>query len=135
VASSYCEPRRRIPPISSIIRIEHVAAARWIRSHAGYRPDRFGAIGKLVHNWASAIVGVALAEVMTIGIEAEVEPLELWERCAAGATGDKRAFDHQNPVWLPVGCRRRVPKWFRKMLSLTGDRKLGSVSLQQINVD
>ena len=45
-----------------------------------------------MHNWASAIVGVALAEVMTIGIKAEVEPLELWERCAAGATGDQRTL-------------------------------------------
>jgi hypothetical protein len=49
----------------------------------------------VVHNWASAVVGVALAEVMTMGIKTEVEPLELWERCAAGATGDQRTFDHQ----------------------------------------
>jgi len=39
------------------------------------------------------VVGVALAEVMTMGIKAGVEPLELWEAVRQGATGRQRTFD------------------------------------------
>ena len=50
-------------------------------------------IAKLGHNCTSAVVGVALAEVMTMGIKAGVEPLELWEAVRQGATGRQRTFD------------------------------------------
>ena len=46
-----------------------------------------------MHNCTSAVVGVALAEVMTMGIKAGVEPLELWEAVRQGATGRQRTFD------------------------------------------
>jgi 3-hydroxyisobutyrate dehydrogenase len=56
-------------------------------------PVGAGTIAKLVHNCTSAVVGVALAEVMTMGIKAGVEPLELWEAVRQGATGRARTFD------------------------------------------
>jgi 3-hydroxyisobutyrate dehydrogenase-like beta-hydroxyacid dehydrogenase len=56
-------------------------------------PIGAGTIAKLVHNCTSAVVGVALAEVMTMGIKAGVPPLELWEAVRQGATGRQRTFD------------------------------------------
>ncbi|MBV9824527.1 MAG: NAD(P)-dependent oxidoreductase [Alphaproteobacteria bacterium] len=56
-------------------------------------PIGAGTIAKLVHNATTAVVGVALAEVMTMGIKAGVEPLELWEAVRQGATGRQRTFD------------------------------------------
>jgi 3-hydroxyisobutyrate dehydrogenase-like beta-hydroxyacid dehydrogenase len=52
-----------------------------------------GSIAKLVHNCTSAVLGVAPAEVFTMGIKAGVEPLELWEAVRQGATGRQRTFD------------------------------------------
>ncbi len=56
-------------------------------------PIGAGTIAKLVHNCTSAVLGVALAEVMTMGIKAGVDPLELWEAVRQGATGRQRTFD------------------------------------------
>jgi 3-hydroxyisobutyrate dehydrogenase-like beta-hydroxyacid dehydrogenase len=56
-------------------------------------PSGAGTIAKLVHNCTTAVVGVALAEVMTMGIKAGVDPLELWEAVRQGATGRQRTFD------------------------------------------
>jgi 3-hydroxyisobutyrate dehydrogenase len=56
-------------------------------------PIGAGTIAKLVHNCTTAVVGVALAEVMTMGIKAGVDPLELWEAVRQGATGRQRTFD------------------------------------------
>ena len=56
-------------------------------------PIGAGTIAKLVHNCTSAEMGVALAEVFTMGIKAGVEPLELWEAVRQGATGRQRTFD------------------------------------------
>jgi 3-hydroxyisobutyrate dehydrogenase-like beta-hydroxyacid dehydrogenase len=56
-------------------------------------PIGAGTIAKLVHNCTSAVMGVALAEVFTMGIKAGVEPLELWEAVRHGATGRQRTFD------------------------------------------
>jgi 3-hydroxyisobutyrate dehydrogenase-like beta-hydroxyacid dehydrogenase len=56
-------------------------------------PIGAGTIAKLVHNCTSAVMGVALAEVFTMGIKAGVEPLELWEAVRQGATGRQRTFD------------------------------------------
>jgi 3-hydroxyisobutyrate dehydrogenase len=52
-----------------------------------------GTIAKLVHNCTTAVVGVALAEVMTMGIKAGVEPVELWEAVRQGSSGRQRTFD------------------------------------------
>jgi 3-hydroxyisobutyrate dehydrogenase len=56
-------------------------------------PIGSGTIAKLVHNCTSAVMGVALAEVMTMGIKAGVAPLDLWEAVRQGATGRARTFD------------------------------------------
>jgi 3-hydroxyisobutyrate dehydrogenase-like beta-hydroxyacid dehydrogenase len=56
-------------------------------------PIGAGTIAKLVHNCTSAVMGVALAEVMTMGIKAGVAPLDLWEAVRQGATGRQRTFD------------------------------------------
>jgi 3-hydroxyisobutyrate dehydrogenase-like beta-hydroxyacid dehydrogenase len=56
-------------------------------------PSGAGTIAKLVHNCTSAVMGVALAEVMTMGIKAGVAPLDLWEAVRQGATGRARTFD------------------------------------------
>lgn len=52
-----------------------------------------GTIAKLVHNCTGAVIGVALAEVMTMGVKAGVDPLELWEAVRQGASGRQRTFD------------------------------------------
>ena len=44
-------------------------------------------------NSTSAVRGVALAEVFTMGIKAGVAPLDLWEAVRQGATGRPRTFD------------------------------------------
>jgi hypothetical protein len=46
-----------------------------------------------VHNCTSAVLGVTLAEVFTMGIKAGIEPLDLWEAVRQGATGRQRTFD------------------------------------------
>ena len=55
-------------------------------------PIGAGIIAKLVHNCTSAVMGVALAEVFTMGSKAGVEPLELWEAVRQGATGRQRTL-------------------------------------------
>ena len=60
-----------------------------------------GSIAKLVHNCTSAIMNAALAEVMTLGIKAGVEPLSLWSAVRQGATGRRRAFDRLAEKFLP----------------------------------
>jgi len=56
-------------------------------------PIGAGTIAKLVHHCTTAVMSVALAEVMTMGVKAGVEPLELWEAVRQGATGRQRSFD------------------------------------------
>jgi 3-hydroxyisobutyrate dehydrogenase len=56
-------------------------------------PIGAGTIVKLVHNCTSAMVGVALGEVFTMGIKAGVDPFEMWEAVRQGATGRARTFD------------------------------------------
>lgn len=43
----------------------------------------------------------AIAEAMTIGVKAGLEPLQLYEAMRAGATGRARSFDIVAPRWLP----------------------------------
>jgi len=60
-----------------------------------------GSIAKLVHNLTSTILMQAIAEAMTIGIKAGLEPLQLFEAMRAGATGRVRSFDIIHRRWLP----------------------------------
>src|SRR5207248_3520309 len=55
-------------------------------------PIGAGSIAKLGHNCTSAVLGVALAEVFTMGVKAGVDPVELWEAARQGATGRVRTF-------------------------------------------
>ena len=83
-------------------------------------PIGAGTIAKLVHTCTSAVMGVALAEVFTMGIKAGVAPLDLWEAVRQGATGRQRTFDRLGRFFVgparpgrfrlaPVaqGCRAR----------------------------
>ena len=63
-------------------------------------PIGAGSIAKLVHNCTSAVLGVALAEVFTMGIKAGVDPVDLWEAVRQGATGRVRTFDRLGSRFL-----------------------------------
>ena len=63
-------------------------------------PIGAGSIAKLVHNCTSAVLGVALAEVFTMGIKAGVDPVDLWEAVRQGATGRVRTFDRLGQRFL-----------------------------------
>jgi 3-hydroxyisobutyrate dehydrogenase len=56
-------------------------------------PVGAGTIAKLVHNCAGYAILAALAEVMTMGVKAGVEPLALWAAIRQGAFGRRRSFD------------------------------------------
>ena len=59
-----------------------------------------GSIAKLVHNLSSAVLNQVLAEAMTIGIKAGLEPLQLYEAVRGGALGRMRTFDPIARRWL-----------------------------------
>ena len=61
-----------------------------------------GSIAKLVHNLCSTVMMQALAEAMTIGVKAGLEPLQLYEAIRAGAMGRARSFDIIHRRWLPA---------------------------------
>jgi 3-hydroxyisobutyrate dehydrogenase-like beta-hydroxyacid dehydrogenase len=63
-------------------------------------PIGAGSIAKLVHNCTSAVLGVALAEVFTMGIKAGVDPVDLWAAVRQGATGRVRTFDRLGDKFL-----------------------------------
>ena len=79
-------------------------------------PIGAGSIAKLVHNCTSAVLGVALAEVFTMGVKAGVDPVDLWEAVRQGATGRVRTFDrlgnkfltgqHDRPISHCAYCTR-----------------------------
>lgn len=56
-------------------------------------PIGAGTVAKLVHNCAGYAILAALAEVMTMGVKAGVEPLALWAAIRQGAFGRRRSFD------------------------------------------
>lgn len=60
-----------------------------------------GTIAKLVHNCAHAAIGAVLAEVLTLGVKAGVDPLPLWEAVRQGALGRNRTFDIFGTRFLP----------------------------------
>jgi 3-hydroxyisobutyrate dehydrogenase len=53
-----------------------------------------GTIAKLVHNMASTAIGAVMAEVLTVGVKAGLEPVPLWEAIRTGAAGRMRSFDN-----------------------------------------
>jgi 3-hydroxyisobutyrate dehydrogenase-like beta-hydroxyacid dehydrogenase len=63
-------------------------------------PIGAGSIAKLVHNCTSAVLGMALAEVFTMGIKAGVDPVDLWAAVRQGATGRVRTFDRLGDKFL-----------------------------------
>lgn len=63
-------------------------------------PAGAGTVAKLVHNCASFSMMAVLAEVMTLGMKAGVEPLALWAAVRQGAAGRKRAFDRLSEQFL-----------------------------------
>ena len=56
-------------------------------------PVGAGTVAKLVHNCAGYSILAVLAEVMTMGVKAGVEPLALWAAIRQGAFGRRRSFD------------------------------------------
>ena len=56
-------------------------------------PIGAGTIAKLVHNCTSFALQAILAEVMTLGVKAGVDPLALFKAVRQGATGRARTFD------------------------------------------
>lgn len=71
----------------------------------GDKVIRVGDIGagntaKLVHNSASITIRLAIAEVMSMGVKAGVEPDELWHAMRQGAIGRARTFDRIGDRYL-----------------------------------
>ena len=64
-------------------------------------PIGAGTVAKLAHNCASFTIQAALAEVMTLGVKAGVEPLALFRALRQGASGRKRTFDRLPEHFLP----------------------------------
>jgi 3-hydroxyisobutyrate dehydrogenase-like beta-hydroxyacid dehydrogenase len=63
-------------------------------------PIGAGTVAKLVHNCAHFAVQMALAEVMTLGVKAGVEPLALWKAIRRGSVGRSRTFDRLGDQFL-----------------------------------
>lgn len=53
-----------------------------------------GTIVKLAHNLASTGIKAVVAEVLTMGIRAGMEPLKLWQAMRSGVAGRSRSFDN-----------------------------------------
>ena len=53
-----------------------------------------GTIAKLTHNMASLAINAVVAEVLTMGVRAGVEPVALWEAIRNGGAGRQRSFDN-----------------------------------------
>ncbi len=53
-----------------------------------------GTIAKLAHNMASLAINCVIAEVLTMGVKAGLEPIVLWEAIRSGAAGRSRMFDN-----------------------------------------
>lgn len=59
-----------------------------------------GTTAKLLHNTVSATVHAAIAEVLSVGIKAGIEPADLFETLRSGAAGQRRTFDAIIPRFL-----------------------------------
>ncbi len=53
-----------------------------------------GTIVKLAHNLASTAIKGVVAEVITMGVKAGMEPLTLWQAMRSGVAGRSRSFDN-----------------------------------------
>lgn len=63
-------------------------------------PIGAGTIAKLAHNCASFSIQAVLAEIMTLGVKAGVEPLALFRAIRQGASGRARTFDRLPDYFL-----------------------------------
>lgn len=63
-------------------------------------PIGAGSVAKLMHNCAGYAIGVALAEVFTVGVKAGIDPVAMWSAVRQGAVGRKRAFDRLSEQFL-----------------------------------
>ncbi len=63
-------------------------------------PIGAGAIAKLVHNMASTAINAVMAECITMGVKAGLDPLPLWEAIRTGAAGRMRSFDNVSHRFL-----------------------------------
>lgn len=57
-------------------------------------PIGAGTIAKLVHNMASTAIKAVVAEALTMGVKAGLDPLPLWSAIREGAAGRSRTFDN-----------------------------------------
>jgi 3-hydroxyisobutyrate dehydrogenase len=63
-------------------------------------PIGAGSIAKLVHNMASTAMNAVMAEVLSMGVKAGLEPLALWEAIRTGSAGRMRSFDNVSRRFL-----------------------------------
>lgn len=63
-------------------------------------PIGAGTIAKLTHNMASIALNTVVVEVLTMGVKAGVEPVDLWEAIRNGAAGRQRSFDNVSRRFL-----------------------------------
>lgn len=89
-----------------------------------------GSIAKLVHNLSSAAITQVIAETMTIGVKAGLEPLQLYEAIRSGALGRMRTFDLVPRRWL---AGKLDPANFELQLQHK-DVKLGIDLARSVNV-
>jgi 3-hydroxyisobutyrate dehydrogenase len=59
-----------------------------------------GTVAKLVHNCAGYAVQAAIAELMTLGVKAGVDPVELWAAIRQCAMGRVRTFDRMGNQFM-----------------------------------
>ena len=64
-------------------------------------PIGSGSVAKLVHNCAGYAIQTVLAEVFTMGVKADVDPLVLWQVVRQGFFGRSRSFDRLADQFLP----------------------------------
>jgi len=63
-------------------------------------PIGAGSVAKLVHNMAGYAVLTALAEVLTLGVKAGVDPLDLWAAVRQCSLGRQRTFERMGKQFL-----------------------------------
>lgn len=59
-----------------------------------------GTTAKIVHNLISLVVRMAIAEGMSLGVKAGLDPLELWYAVRQGAIGRARTLDLHSEMYL-----------------------------------
>lgn len=59
-----------------------------------------GSTAKIVHNLISLVVRMAIAEGMSLGVKAGLDPLELWYAVRQGAIGRARTLDPHSEMYL-----------------------------------